>query len=560
MLCIFLLPPSIFIAATLYFLIWLKSVAFPRSNITPRTAGSKRIIVTGDDSPSILAMSRALRSAGHDVYVVDFERFPWTNPLRRSNAITKFIGLPSGRFVPNVTAIKTRIFHLGSLFHVSLDVNQEQPLPSLLGTILQLIESDKMELWVPCESDGPRAVLQTKDVVSKHSACQVYGLDPEAARMSQDQQRFSQYVERLGHDIQFPSATLVRSRGETHFHLSRAPKGQKYLIERKPSPLKTPFSSLSEKMEPDADTANQRNAKDPNMFPIHEQYRLLPMKTSNETYSAVAALTISQDQPWLMHPVIEGRATIATALLVNNSVCAFMVSTSSQFSTFSSAKRGKISNRQVQSRNGMRSWQRHEDARVLDSNSAIFQTLLEFTERFVRQLPKHTSAQINLQFMMTEKATSNGAVQKLWATGCDFRISSLLIEQALGFGQLEVIGGAYSCAQNGESVLFPINSSAANRPYSYATYSLPTAAYHRLWLPIRDGLLFRASPRAVFGAFAMFINQVAFWHEEVFDGQDPLPWVWTWLVQFPVEGVVDLAEHFINSLTQYSKTSAINEC
>jgi hypothetical protein len=554
--CFCLLPPSILIATTFYFLRWLKSVAFPRSNLTTRTTGKKRILITGDNTSSILGMSRALRSAGHNVYVVDYERVPFINPLRSSNAITKFVGLSIGGVAPNITTMKTRLFHLGSLIHVSLDVSQKRPSANLPGTILQLIESEKIELWIPCDVKGLQPVLQAKDVVLKHSACQIYGPDPEAARISQDQRRFNRHVERIGLDILFPSAMIVKSRAEIHHHLSGAPKGQKYLLERKASPLKTPFLPVTEKVELDSDMNIHRKSKEPVVSHFGQEYGLLPLTSSNETYSSVAALTISQEQPWTMHAIIEGKDTSVSALVVNNSICAFMARTSSQFRTFSSAKKCKTSSGQVYMQNGTTNWQQHEAAQTLDSNSAIAQTLFDFTQKFAYQLPQHINAQLNLHFIVAESSTSNGAVQKFWATGCDFGISPLLIQQALNFGQLESIGAAYSCASTGEPILLPVRPTTGDNFNSFATYSLPLAAYLNIWSPIWDVLSFRAPLGAVTAGFARFVGQVAFGQEELFNGKDPLPWIWTWFVQFPIEGSLEFGEHFINSLMQYSKRSA----
>jgi hypothetical protein len=551
-LCICLLPQSLFLATTIYFLKWLKSVSFPRKRILQHATGTKRILVTGDSSSSILGMSRALRAAGHDVYVVDKERIPLINPLRSSNAITKFIGLPTGRLAPNMTAIKTRLFHLGSLVNFSVDISQK-PLTNLLGTILQLIEKEHLELWIPCDANGLQTVLQSKEVVTTHSACQIYGPDAEATRISQDQDRFSQYVDRLGHDINFPGATVVRSRAEIHHQLSKALKGQRYLIERKASPLKTPSSYLPESVNPIASSAAYRRPKDIGDSFIARDYRLLPLGSLSETYSSVATLAISHEQPWLMHQVIEGRPIRVSALVVNNTICAFTASISAQYHTFSSAQKGKLGSGMAQTRNSTKYRGSYDTPQAIDSNSAISQALLDFTSAFVRQLPYKTNLQLNLGFIMVENATSSGVMSKIWATGCDFEISSVMIQQAHNFGQLESVGAAYSCALNSRPIVLSTVPATVDDFNSCITYSLPRAAYQNLWGPISNGLMFRASLRTVLTGLVMFLNQVAFEQEELFDRKDPLPSIWTWLVQFPVERSLDFGECLFMSLVRFSK-------
>jgi hypothetical protein len=558
-LCLCLLPQSFFLATTFYLLKWLKSFFFPRKRTLQHATGTKRILVTGDISSSILGMSRALRAAGHDVYVVDKERIPLISPLRSSNAITKFIGLPTGRLAPNMTAIKTRLFHLGSLVNFSVDISQK-PLANLLGTILQLIEKEHLELWIPCDANGLQTVLQTKEVVTTHSACQIYGPDAEATRISQDQDRFSQYVDRLGHDINFPGATVVRSRAEIHYQLSKALKGQRYLIERKASPLKTPSSSLPESVNPTASSAFYRRTKDIGDSFIARDYRLLPLGSLSETYSSVATLAISHEQPWLMHQVIEGRPIRVSTLVVNNTICAFTASVSAQYRTFSSAQKGKLGSGTTHTRNSTKYWEQYDTAQSLDSNSAISQALLNFTSAFVRQLPNKTNLQLNLGFIMVENATSSGVMSKIWATGCDFEISSVMIQQAHNFGELKSVGAAYSCALNGGPIVLSTLPATGDEFNSCVTYSLPRAAYQNLWVPISNGLLFRASLRSVLTGLATFLNQVVFGQEELFTGKDPLPSIWTWLVQFPIEGSLDLAESLVDFLIRLSKGNTGGQC
>jgi hypothetical protein len=555
-LCLFLLPPSIVIVTAFYFSKWLKPAALPRSDITRNGTTAKRILVTGNNTSSILAMSRALHSAGHDVYVVDHERIPFANPLRSSNAITKFVNLPTGRLNSTVTAMKTKFFHLGSLINISFDINQRQPLANLLATILQLIESDNIELWIPCEANGLTTILQTKEVITKHSACQIYGPDFEAIRISQNQERFSQHVERLGHSIRFPSAIVVKSRAEIHHLLSKNPTGGKYLIEKKALPLKAPLSPLVPgKVEISTGSAVYRSPQAHGGSFVDKEYAVLPLKTLNETYSSVAALTISCDQPWLMHQVIEGRSISASALVVNNSVCAFTASISSQYRTFSPARRGKMVNGQPHTRNGTNTWQQNDAAQSLDLSSAMSQTLSDFAERFARELPKKTNAQLNLQFIVAENATASGVLQKIWATGCDFEVTPLLFQRAFDSSQLASVGAAYSCALNGGPMLLPTLSTTVDNFHSTSTYSLPLAAYQHVCVPILDGFLFRASPKDVLTGLALFFNQVAFGQEDLFSANDSLPWIWSWFIQFPIQGSLEFGDHVINALTQYSKKS-----
>lgn len=552
-LCLCLLPQAVFIATALTILKWLHSAILRPIRNAP---GRKRILVTGGNTSSILGMSRALEAAGHDVYVIDYERAPFSSPLRSSNAIARFVRLPASNLGSSVTAIKTRFFHLGSIINISFDISKKQPLTNLLATILQLIETQKIELWIPIERNGLQTVLQTKEIVTKHSSCQIYGPDFEVTRLSQEHDRFSQHVERLEQNIRYPSAVMVRSRAEVHRLLSRNLTGQKYLLEKKNSPLKLPLLPPEPgKIEPDL---NSRVYKTPKDLPV-DQRCTLPKSSLNETYSSVAALTISRDQPWLMHQVVVGRPVNVSALVINNSISTFTASISPQTIAFSSIHTSKNSRGLTHALRNGENWQQFDNIRLLDPKSATAQMLLEFTEKFCRQLSTSTNAQLNLRFILTEFAASGGVVQRIWATGCDFEISPLLIQQALASDQLESVGAAYGCALNGGPTLLSPSSTIFEDRDTLTTYSLPTAAYQNLFLPIMTVMLFQASPKAILTGLVVFLNQTIFGREELFDGKDPLPWVWRWLVQFPFEGAADLGEYAIEFLVRYLKQRKHNQ-
>lgn len=545
-LCLCLLPQAVLIATALTILKWLQTALF-RQHIQ-NAPGRKRILVTGGNTASILGMARALEAAGHEVYVIDHERAPYSSPLRSSNAIAKFVGLPAGRLGSSLAVIKTRFFHLGSIINVSFDISQKQPLTNLLATILQLIETEKIKLWISIQEDGLQTVLQTKEIVTKHSSCQIYGPDSEVTRLSKDQDQFSLHVERLEHDIQCPSRVMVRSRAEIHrILLSIKRTDQKYILEKKNSPLKLPLLPPAPgkiELVPNS-TAYER--------PTDQRYTL-PQSSLNETYSSVAALTISREQPWLMHQLVEGRPVNVSALVINNTVSTFTASMSTQTIAFSSIQMSKGSRGLAPAWRNREIWQHSDNTRPLDPKSATAQMLLDFTERFCRQLPTSTNAQLNLRFILAESATSGGIVQKFWATGCDFEISPLLIQQALTSGQLKFVGAGYGCALNGGPTLLSASSMFEDRDI-LATYSLPAAVYQNLFLPIITVMLFQAWPTAILTGVAVFLNQIAFGREELFDGKDPFPWVWQWFVQLPFEAATHLGEYTIDMLVNYIKQS-----
>ncbi|TLD39161.1 hypothetical protein E2P81_ATG00148 [Venturia nashicola] len=542
-LCFCLLPQAIFIATALTI---FKSLLALFHRPIRNAVGRKRILVTGGNTASILGMARALEAAGHEVYVIDYEPAPFSSPLRSSNSIAKFVGLPTGNLASNVTAIQTRFFHLGSIINISFDISRKLPLTTILATIQQLIESKKLELWIPIQESGLQTVLQTRKIVTKHSSCQIYGPDTEVTRLSQDQDLFSQHLEQLEHDVRYPSPVVVRSRAEVHRLLYRNPTGQKYILEKKALPLPPPVAG---KIEVDLDS---RVYQMPKNLPVDQQYAL-PQLSLNETFSLVAALPISREQPWLMHQVVEGRPVNVSALIINNTVSTFTASISSQTTTFSSVHRSRNSRGLTHVWWHRGDWQQYDHARPLDPKSATAQMLLDFAERFSSQLPTSTNAQLNLHFILTESAAPGGVVQRIWATGCDFEISPLLIQQALTYGQVKSVGAAYGCALNGGPTLLSKSSATFEDRDTPTTYSLPATAYQNLFQPVVAVILFQAPLKAILIGVAVFLNQIAFGREELFDGKDPLPWVWRWFVQLPFEVSAETIEKAIGVVVRCIK-------
>lgn len=552
-LCLCLLPQAVFIATALTIRNWFR-IAMYHSPIR-NAFGGKRILVTGNTTACILAMARALQAAGHQVYVVDNERAPFSSPLRTSNAVAKFVGIPTGGSASSVTAIQIRFFHFGSIVNSSFDISQKQPLATLLATILQLIETQKMDLWIPIQENGLQTVLQTKKIVTKRSSCQIYGPDSEVTRLSQDRGLFSEHVERLEHDIRYPSPVTIRSRTELHRILSRNLAGQKYILEKTALQIKLPpLPPAPRKIEADL---NSRVYETPKDVPV-DQRHILPQSSLNETYSLVAGLMISREQPWSMHRLVEGRPVYVSALVINNTVSTFTASISPQATAFSSVDLSKNGTGLLQAWRNRQSWQRPDRARLLDPKSTTAQMLLDFTEKFSHQLPTSTNAQLNLRFILTECATSGGVVQRIWATGCDFEISPLLIQQALICGQLSSVGAAYGCALNGGPTLLPATSTIFEDRDTLAIYSLPVTAYQNLFLPIVTVILVQAPLEAILTGLAVFVSHIAFGREELFDGKDPLPWVWRWLVQLPLEVSADAVDYAVVNLFRYIKQSKID--
>jgi len=529
-LCI--LPFSIWLAVSLFIYVKLRSylvyLNWPLSPLAVR----KRVLLTGDDDGAILSTARVLRASGSSVYVVKQERIPHTSSLWTSKSIYKYIGLASGRLTPILRRVTK-----GTRF-----VGRPGNLP---GTTLNLIESEKIDLWMHCDSGKPSiAHMQTKEIVLKHTATKLFEPEFDIARLSRGFSLFANHMKRHESEISCPKTVVVRSRAEIHDLLWKAPKDAKWLLERSAtqyiSAVKANSGTKRDSGYDDSSTLVGGSSDSDDSFdnvdtstPIKE-YTQLPLSNPNHTYSTVASMEISQSSPWIMHEVISGKPGAVSTLVVNGKIKAFAARVASQNRTFSTASsRSPWSNKapiSIGAERNIKDWQQHEQTSFIDPKSTIGTALLGYAQRFVATLPDRPSTYLNLDFFLTDKLTKDGAEQKIVATGCNFDFTPLLTQEALACGLGEQLGRMMTTGgvENFDEspLLLPTSPSAANGERSSTDLHLK--------LP-RSVSANGESLNALATSLEKFINE----QDGRYDGKDLVPWIWFWMVQGPIEIAFD---------------------
>ena len=536
-LCI--LPFSIWLAITLSIYVKLRAylvyLNWPLSPLAVR----KRVLLTGDDDGAILSTARVLRASGSSVYVVKQERIPHTNSLWTSKAVYKYFGLASGRLTPILRRV-TKGTRFGAM-----------P-ANLPGITLNLIESEKIDLWMHCDSSKPSiAQLQAKEIVLKHTATKLFEPDCDSARLSRGFSLFAHHLRNHESEIHCPRTVVVRSRAEIHELLWKAPKEQKWLLERSATQYVSAVKANSGTKRDsgyddsstlvggssDSDDFEDVDTSTPVEF---KEYTQLPLSTSNQTYSTVASMQVSAASPWIMHEVISGRPGAISALVVNGTIKAFIARVASQDRTFSTAaSRSPWSNKKpikFGAEKNIKDWQMHEQTTFVDPRSTIGNALLRYAERFVSTLSDKPSTYLNLHFFLTDRATKEGAEQKIVATGCDFNFSPLLAQQALASGVGEELGRAMTSGTpgklDGEALLLPLAGAKTQVASSGYSLQLPRAS--------------SASGESL-NALARALEEMINEQDARFDQKDLVPWIWFWMVQGPIEiafeGLVEVLEN-----------------
>jgi hypothetical protein len=504
----FLFPFGLFLAIVSLFISRIQTL---RKHLVYRPferAARPKVLISSNDDITTLSFARLAHAGGYDVFVVDQNRFPVIGPVRWSRVVKKAISVPSDGPPTRLGALLARVSRK--------QMARPQSLPE---AILRLIQREKIELWIPCESvDNSRIYAQAKEVVKRQRTCHVFGTTPETVKLANDYSTFSQYVANFYSSIRCPTATVVASRASIHQILSDALEGQKFLLNRNANRRGSRDSSFS------SSGYSGTTLDDLEEVTIMQQeYKTLPLASPNETYASVASMAISREQLWTMHEIHTGRKVLVSCLVFKNAVRAFIARSSTEQHTTSSVGESLTS--------GSQGRMRH-----LSLASPIRSSLLDFARKFASTLPDNTSTHLNLHFILQEKSTSIGVMQTIFATGCDFRPSPLLAQltrQSLTRSPKPSNPFLLNC--NAETVMLP---SSDLMDAQGELYSLPKAVVDSLLSPLQNFLLWRGSLSDLAKGCALLAEGLVNGQEELFDKSDPLPWVWSWFVVAPVRKIL----------------------
>lgn len=410
------------------------------------------------------------------------------------------------------------------------------------GTTLNLIENEKIDMWIHCDAQKASiAHMQAKEIVLKHTSVRPFEPDFDTARLARGTGLFGQHLKHYEVEILFPRTVVVRTRTEVHELLWKAPKDQRFLLERSAAPY-----DLAGAVKANGGTKGHSVAFDDNSTLVDgtsdsdfdgaetatpsEEYTQLPLTTSNHTYSTVASMQISPASPWVMHEVISGRPGSISALVVNGKLKAFSAQTASSpdrtFSTATSRSPWPMKKASSKADRNVRDWQAHEEKTFINPTSTIGIALLRYAERFVATLSDQPSTYLNLHFFLVDRATNTGAEQKIVATGVDFSFSPVVAQQALLCGMQERLGRAMTSASDEDEILqLPISSASfAGTNSKGAPFKLSRSA---------------AAGGESLNAIASSLEELINEQDARYDRNDLVPWIWYWLVQGPVEVVFE---------------------
>ncbi|KAF2098883.1 hypothetical protein NA57DRAFT_76118 [Rhizodiscina lignyota] len=542
-LSLFLLPLSITILclhlARETFARFIRTcIAYLRRMVAEPPTKPTKVVITGAGSPEGLAISRLLHDAGHIVIGADYERLPYTSAARASKAIDKFYALSRE----------------GSLVSAAANAAATELFTT---SILHIIQHEQPNLWIPCASfPDETAVSKIKDKVEKESHCRVLHPTSATLRLLTDDEAFYDFVQNMDAGLLAPEVRLVFSRGAIHKALGPWPTKRRFVMQKQ-EPLTTEelssssplsfrrhsrpasFASSASTLTVASDLALQAETVD--------EYTaldalILPSSSVHDTYNRIASIKISKAEPWTFQELVSGPQYLAHSLIVNNELCGMVISS--------------LSSRQLE--------------KTMSPDAALHARMSEFMDILVQHLPPQTSMHLNVRFVRSESSTTQGVEQKLYPVSCDFQpcTSGFLSGEKTKSWSPQRLAAIYTSTARSDSIKSAaaeshsdfrsaatigtgiVPSSSSSLPPLYQShawrddsdflprigyYSLPPSIWHFFILPVVRFMLLQESMDDLLDAVSELFSRLAHEKEELFEWNDPWPWVWKWFVGFPLE-------------------------
>ena len=268
-----LLPVSTYILFSTYTLQALlprfstQRLRYDRSKFRPR-----RVLISGVNTASGLALARAFYSAGHTVVGADCEVNHVPGIGRVSRAVKNFHTLP----IPKNELGTTEYVH----------------------ALLQAIEKEKADLWISCSAfTSSIEDALAKEVIERKTKCRCLGFDLATTTLLSNSEEFLRCARSMG--LPALEAYKVTSRNAVHRVLGSA---------------STPGRSF---------TISKVRSRHTEQGPLGETLPVLPRRSVSETYQLVSEMSISQEMPHILEEDVKGEEYITHAMVIRGSVEAF---------------------------------------------------------------------------------------------------------------------------------------------------------------------------------------------------------------------------------------------
>jgi len=221
-----------------------------------------------------------------------------------------------------------------------------------------------------------------------------------------------------------------------------------------------------------------------------------PRRTVSQTYREVSRIEISKSMPWRLEQNVERMTKYTTfSIIVNGSVKAFVANSLSESDGY----------------------------QALDSASVMNQALLRFVRDLASRQGNGFSMHLNIDFGVDERVAETGVERNILLIGG--YLSSLTPSPN---GMYREKGRLHSeCRYDwDQDVSMP-------SPRSTGIYCFGQDLHQRVLSPVKQLLTFRIGLIQCLKDIITFVNHAIFWHDDVCDFTNPVPFWWSYQIYCP---------------------------
>jgi hypothetical protein len=508
----------------------------------------KKILITGS-SPEAITLANAFHAAGNRVIGADYTRFPLISSAQISTAFTSYHNLYKQRYGGKEQ--KKRVLEG---FGIRLEISSPfgwlwSPHSNLhlARDVVALIEREKPDLWIPCSSSHsaltPDDITKAVQSVRQRAICAILHAEEDTAEMLTDESAFAEYVEQLETGVRVPEFKTVTTRDEVHRILAAVPESRWELQYNGPtSGSETAVEDDESRVDggdrrrwtwppprPSSINSESGDGSQPQSPRLRSTSRVvLPLRSRNATYHAIAGLLISPEHPWTMRESVTGQSITGHLLVVRNRLRGFAATL---------PQRGGIHGEAA-------------EAELLPSTSLLSQPFQSFAEAFTASLPEDTTSFININFVVVGTATTMGTINTIFPVSCSVGVepsAPALLMGSSDHAQMVVraIFDAPSPKHGNGKRSTSDSRSMVNLGAPEKSSSLGVRGLYSLYPALLAVLLPLLRYIAGVGDFVDFsgsllssCEKLLLWRDAMFSVRDPWPWWWEWHVRLPLQYVV----------------------
>ncbi|KAF4550258.1 Hypothetical protein D9617_18g034490 [Elsinoe fawcettii] len=359
-------------------------------------------------------------------------------------------------------------------------------------SLLNIIKKEKVDLWVSCS--GVASAVEdgrAKEMLETITSCKAIQYDVAMTSILHEKHTFIDFTRSIG--LPVPETHNITSPATALKILAQAQKkGTKFIMK---------YTGTD-----DAFRANMT---------------LLPLATNEATEKHISRFPISPSRPWILQQYISGPEYCTHALIIRNTVVAFVACPSAELLMHYIA---------------------------LPFDSVLSKAMLRFTQHFVEQCPENFTGHLSFDFLINRDqaaAADRGSIKvsdiNLYPIECNPRAHTAVVlfsdtPEMISEGYMKIFAPSTSHnpssstpRTNGTKTPAPV---VPRNPQKY--YWLQHDLVNLVILPVLSLLKTDGdSPAEVLDKWATFVEHLTTWRDGTFEFWDPLPAWWLWCVSWP---------------------------